>query len=143
MNSDLKQAKKLLQERSLAFAVVKDGRVLGTSVGKGVVDLLALVDAGGPALAGASLADKLIGKAVAAMICHAGIRAAYTPVLSRAAQEMLARHRVPFEYDELVPAILSRDGAVRGPLEQLLLEIDDPARAVDAVRNFLQSRAPN
>jgi hypothetical protein len=143
MNPDLEQARQLLREKSLAFALVKDGRVLGTSVGKGVVDLLALVDAQGPALVGACLADKLIGKAVAAMICHVGIRAAYTPVLSRAAQEMLARHRVPLEYDQLVPMILSRDGTVRGPLEQLLLEIDDPARAVDAVRDFLKSRATN
>jgi len=141
VNQDLEQAKKLLKERSLAFAVVKDGEVIGTSVGKGVVDLLALMDSQGPALARASLADKLVGKAVAAMVCHTGIGAVYTPVLSRPALEMLQRHSVPLEYDELVPMVLSRDGQVRGPLEQLLLEIHDPTKAVAALCDFFEARS--
>jgi hypothetical protein len=139
VNRDLEEAKKLLKEHSLAFAVVKDGQIVGTSVNKGVVDLLALVYNQGPALAGASLADKLVGKAVAAMVCQAGIRAVYTPLLSRPASDMLRRCDVPLAYDELVPMILSRDGKVRGPLEQLLLEVHDPAQAVDALRDFLKT----
>jgi len=114
VDRDLEQAKQLLKERSLAFAVVKEGEVIGTSVGKGVVDLLALVDSRGAALAGASLADKLVGKAVAAMVCG-----------------------VPLEYDELVSMVLSRDRKTRGPLEQLLVGIQDPDAAVDALRDFI------
>ena len=139
VNQDVEQAKRLLKERSLAFAVVKDGEMIGASVGKGVIDLLALVDSRGPALAGASLADTLVGKAVAAMVCYTGIKAVYTPVLSRPAQKMLQTCGVPLEYDELVPMILSRDGKVRGPLEQLLLEIHDPARAMLTLRDFLRT----
>jgi hypothetical protein len=141
MNQDLEQAKKLLKERSLAFAVVKDGEVIGSSVGRGVVDLLALVDSPGYALTGASLADKLVGKAVAAMVCYTGIGAVYTPLLSRPALEMLQRHAVALECDELVTMVLSRDGKVRGPLEQLLLEIHDPAKAVAALRDFFKARS--
>jgi hypothetical protein len=143
LNKDLEQAKRLLRERSLAFAVVKDGEIIGISVAKGVVDLLALVDGEGASLAGASLADKLIGKAVAAMVCYTGIKAVYTPVMSRPALEMLQRYDVPREYDELVTMILSRDGKIRGPLEQLLLETGDPAEAVDALRDFLRDRSMN
>jgi len=141
VNQDLEQAKRLLKERSLAFAIVKEGEVIGTSAGKGVVDLMTLVDSKGPVLAGASLADKLVGKAVAAMVCCTGIKAVYTPVLSQAAQKMLQTCGVPLEYDELVPIILSRDGKVRGPLEQLLLEIHDPAKAVTALRDFLKNHS--
>jgi hypothetical protein len=143
VNQDLEQAKKLLRERSLAFAVVKDERIVGISVEKGVIDLLALMDSQGAALAGASLADKLVGKAVAAMVCQAGIRAVYTPVLSHPALEMLRRYDVPLEYDELVPMILSRDGKVRGPLEQLLLDIHNPAQAIVALRDFFKTRLAN
>ena len=143
LNKDLEQAKQLLVEQSLAFAVVKDGEVIGTGVAKGVIDLLALVDSRGAALAGASLADKLIGKAVAAVVCHTGIKAVYTPVMSRPALEMLQQHDVPLEYDELVTMILSRDGKMRGPLEQLLLETHDPAKAVVALRDFLKARGMN
>ena len=137
MDRDLEQAKQLLKERSLAFAVVKEGEVIGTSVGKGVVDLLALVDSRGAALAGASLADKLVGKAVAAMVCHCGIKSVYTPVLSCPALQMLQHYGVPLEYDELVSMVLSRDRKMRGPLEQLLLGIQDPDAAVDALRDFI------
>ena len=108
-----------------------------------MVDLLALLDSHGAALVGASLADKLVGKAVAAMVCLTGIRAVYTPLLSRPALEMLRRYDVPLEYDELVPMILSNDGQVRGPLEQLLLDIHDPAEAVVALREFLKARFMN
>lgn len=143
LNKDLEQAKQLLMEQSLAFAVVKGGEVVGTSVAKGVIDLLALVDSRGAALAGASLADKLIGKAVAAMVCYTGIKAVYTPVMSRPALEMLQQHDVPLEYDELVTMILSRDGKMRGPLEQLLFETHDPAEAVAVLRDFLKARGMN
>ena len=141
MNRDLEQAKKLLRERSLAFAVVKDGQIVGISVSRGVVDLLALLDNHGAALVGASLADKLVGKAVAAMVCQTGIRAVYTPLLSQPALDMLRCYDVPLEYDELVPMILSRNGKVRGPLEQLLLEVHDPAQAVEVLRGFLRTHA--
>jgi hypothetical protein len=141
VNQDLERAKDLLREHALAFAVVKDGKVIGTSVGKGVVDLLALVESQGPALVGASLADKLVGKAVAAMVCYTDIRGVYTPVLSRPALEMLRSHDVPLEYDELVPMVLSRNGKVRGPLEQLLLEIHDPIKAMAILRDFFGTRA--
>jgi hypothetical protein len=143
VNRDLEQAKKLLRERSLAFAVVKDERIVGISLEKGVTDLLALMDRQGAALAGASLADKLVGKAVAAMVCQAGIRAVYTPLLSRPALEMLQRYQVPLEYDELVPMILSHDGKVRGPLEQLLLDVHNPAQAIVALRDFFKTRPAN
>lgn len=143
MNQDLEQAKKLLRERSLAFAVVKDEKIVGISLEKGVIDLLALMDSQGAALAGASLADKLVGKAVAAMVCQAGIRAVYTPLLSHPALEMLQRYQVPLEYDELVPMILSRDGKVRGPLEQLLLDVHNPAQAIVALRDFFKTRPAN
>jgi hypothetical protein len=143
VNQDLEQAKKLLRERSLAFAVVKDEKIVGISVEKGVIDLLALMDSQGAALAGASLADKLVGKAVAAMVCQADIRAVYTPVLSHPALEMLQRYGVPLEYDELVPMILSRDGKVRGPLEQLLLDIHNPAEAIVTLRDFFKTRLAN
>jgi len=138
VNRDLELAKRLLKERALAFVVAQDGQVIRTSVGKGVVDLLALIDAAGPALAGASLADKLVGKAVAAMVCHVGMRAVYTPVMSQPALDMLQAWGVSLEYDELVPMILTRDGKMRGPLEQLLLRVSDPTLAVAAVREFLQ-----
>lgn len=137
MNQDLEQAKKLLKERSLAFAVVKDGEVVGTSVSEGVADLLALMESKGATLAGASLADKLVGKAVAAVVCHMDIKAVYAIVLSHSALEMLQRHDVPLEYNELVPMILSRDRKVRGPLEELLLDIQDPDEAVAALGDFL------
>jgi hypothetical protein len=62
-------------------------------------------------------------------------------VLSRPALEMLQSHDVPLEYDELVPMILSRHGKVRGPLEQLLLEVHDPIKAMAILRDFFRTRA--
>ena len=63
--NDLSQARQLLDSAKLAFVLVKDGQVIASGDDYGVRELLAAVDRLGPLARGASLADKIVGKAVA------------------------------------------------------------------------------
>lgn len=140
--SDLQVAKKKLVEDSLAFVIAKDGAILRTGTHAGIGELLVAVDDLGEAARGASLADKIVGKAVAMVARTAGVRAVYTPLASQAARDALAVDSVAFEYERLVPLILNQQNDGPCPMERLTLPFDDPRRAVAALRDFVKARAP-
>ena len=80
-------------------------------------------------LRGADVADKVIGKAAALLFAYGGVRSVWAARMSEAARDFLRAARIAFDYEELVPAILNRDGTGLCPMEQRAIGIDDPAQA--------------
>jgi len=80
-------------------------------------------------LRGAEVSDKIIGKAAALLFCYGGVKSIWAEKMSQTAVEFLAAQGIGYAYDELVPAILNREGTGLCPMEQKALAIDDPARA--------------
>ncbi len=58
--------------------------------GRGVSDLLRLLDTAPHLLSGAVVADKVVGKAAAAIMLAGGVRTLYADVISRQALQLLA-----------------------------------------------------
>lgn len=137
--TDLQLAKQKLQSDSLAFVIVKDGAIVQTGTRDGIGELIDALDALGAQARGASLADKIVGKAVAQVARAARLRAVYSPLMSQAACDALARDRIAVEYDRLVPLILNKRNDAPCPLERLTLPLDDPDAAVAALREFLRA----
>ncbi len=77
------------------IVVVRDGKVIATGEDYGVRELLATVDRIGPEVGGASLADKVVGKAVALIVVYSGIRAVDTRVASEPAVRLLNLQGIP------------------------------------------------
>lgn len=140
--TDLELAKQTLQADSLAFVIAKDGRVLRTGTREGIGELIEVVDALADEVRGASLADKIVGKAVAMVARRAGIRAVYSPLASAAAREALAHDRIPLECDQMVPIILNKRNDGPCPMERLTLPIAEPDLAVAALREFVRKGPP-
>ncbi len=138
---DLELAKQKLNSDSLAFVIVKEGAILRTGTREGIGELIETIDALGDALHDASLADKIVGKAVAMVARTAHLRAVYSPMMSQAACDALAIAHISFEYDHLVPLILNKRNDGPCPMERLTLLIDDPAQATAALREFIGARA--
>ncbi len=139
--TDLQLAKQKLNGDSLAFVIIKDGALLRTGTRDGIGELLEAIDALGEQARGAALADKIVGKAVAMVARTARIRAVFSPLMSQAACDALARAQIAFEYDRLVPLILNKRNDGPCPMERLTLPLDDPDAAVNALREFAQSGA--
>jgi len=137
--TDLQLAKQKLQSDSLAFVIVKDGAIVQTGTRDGIGELIDALDALGAQARGASLADKIVGKAVAQVALAVRLRAVYSPLMSQAACDALARDRIAVEYDRLVPLILNKRNDDPCPLERLTLPLDDPDAAVAALREFLRA----
>ena len=77
---------------------------------------------------GTSVADKIIGKASAMLLTLSGVKEVYTPVLSKAGQQIFEKYGIKYEYDELAEYIINRKGDGMCPMEMTVKDIDDPLR---------------
>lgn len=136
MENDLTMAKRLLAQQDLTCALVR-GSAAHTSTQRGVRPLLDLLDSGED-LRGFSAADKVVGKATAFLYVLLGVRAVYGRTVSRCAADVLVRHGIALEYDELVEAIANRDRTGFCPMESAVRSIDDPREAHRAVVDTLK-----
>jgi hypothetical protein len=139
--TDLAQARTLLETNRLAFALVRESRVLATGTRPGVGELLAAVDQLGGECRGASLADKVVGHAVAVVVLQAGITGVATPLASRTAADLLEAHGVELMPTTVIPQILNRRGDGPCPLERLTRSAASPQEALAKLREFLATRA--
>jgi len=74
---DLEIAKERLNEEGLALSVVKGGEMIFESVSHGISGFLEAVERLEEKLEGASVADRVVGKAIALLCVYAKVRALY------------------------------------------------------------------
>lgn len=137
--NDLENARDILQRDTLAFALVRDGQELGRGTRSGIRELLGVLTQMAERARGASLADKVVGKAVALTASAFGIREIYSPLGSQAAIRVLQANGIAYRFDRVVPLIKNIKGDDICPLERLTMEIDEPTRAVAALNEFVKS----
>lgn len=95
---------------------------------KGVRDLVWLLDNEPWRLQGAYVADKVVGKAAAGLMVCANVANVYGMTMSRQALPLFDDAGIPYEYEELVDAIIIPEGDNRCPLEQI---VEDAVTAED------------
>lgn len=140
--TDLERAVEIYHAGDHAFVLVKDGRIVAAGARPGVAELLEWVTQLPGEVRGSSLADKIVGKAVAMLAVHAGITEIYTPLGSEAAAAVLAKYNIPFRAERTVPLIRNKRQDGPCPMEQLTLPITEPEAAVVALKSFVtQPRA--
>lgn len=136
MNTNLAKAKKIFFDTG-ATCVLCRGKSRCESSLRGVMPLVDLLDTGMD-FSGYAAADKVVGKATAFLYCLLGIAAVYTPVISKAALDVLEKNGIEAEYDLCVPAILNRRKDGFCPMETATKHIDDPEEAFEAIRRTLE-----
>ncbi len=139
LEEDMALAKDLLTGEGAQFVLVKSGRVLARSRGAGVRPLVEALDRLGEAAQGATLADRIVGRAVAVLSCQSGLSAVYGECFSEAARQTLETAGVRASWKMLVPAIFNRDRTDLCPLERLTLAIPDVSEAAAALRAHLRA----
>ncbi len=89
-------------------------------------------------LTGYSVADIVVGKAVATLFVYSKIKAVYAHVLSKPALEYLNAHDIEVEYGTLVDNISNRAGDGICPMELCVANIDDANKAYFALKNKVE-----
>lgn len=99
--------------------VISNGGSVRTFTQRGVADLHALLHTEPEFLRSALIADKVIGKGAAAIMCAGKVARVHAPVISTPAMALLRNYGIHAECDTEVPYIINRAGTGQCPLEQL------------------------
>ena len=131
---DLEIAKERLCHEDLGLSIVKQGHVVYESASRGLLGFLEAIDEKRTILKGASIADRVVGKAVALLCVYVGVEAVYAITLSREAKKALDDHSVHNEFNSLVDAILDVSQVDMCPFEKLVAGISSPRAAYEKIR---------
>lgn len=91
----------------------------------GVKDLLGLLAKQPERLRGAVVADKMVGKAAAALMVKGGVKAVYTNLICTPAVKLLKDNNIQVVAAEEVPMILNRDKSGQCPIDSKLNDVDN------------------
>ena len=117
---DIKIAKQKLIKDKASLVIVKDSQVLFSTKAEGIHGLIKIIAEVKHDLMGASIADIIVGKAVALLCVFAGISSVFAVTLSKSGLAVLKKHGLSFSFETLVPTILGRDKSCKCPLEKLV-----------------------
>lgn len=134
----LEKAKSILLSSASTIAVVSDGEVF-TSQERGVKPLLFLLKEKKEFLKGASVADKVIGKAAALLMVLGEIKEVHTLIISEPAIKVFEKYNIPCFYDKKVDRIINRTGDGLCPMETLCLDVDEPQEAFQKITDFIKT----
>ena len=123
--------------KSGSLAAVNGDREYSSSA-RGIRPLTDLLCSDREMLRGASVADKIVGKAAALLMAAGGVKEVYAGTMGRAAAEVFERFGIKFSYANITEHIKNRAGTGMCPMEQTVRFISDPADAEIAVRRTQQ-----
>lgn len=113
--------------------ILQKGDTVLTSTQRGIRPLLEWIGSGADT-AGASAADKIVGRAAALLYAYMGVKELYAEVLSEGGLAVLRAFSIRAEYGVLTQRIINRAGTGICPMEQAVLSVTDPAEALTALR---------
>ena len=129
----------LLREGNYS-CVIANGGVVRTFTQRGVADLYRLLREEPAFLRGALVADKVVGKAAAALMALGGVRRLHAGVMSRPARDLLERAGVEASYGCLVPYVMNRDQSGWCPLETLCCAKESLDEIYETIDGFVNRK---
>ena len=134
----VEKGRRMIAEGKAECVVIRGGRMFSER-GRGVSPLLELHDhreAG--FLRGATVVDKVIGRAAAMIAVAGGATRVHGEVMSEDGKALLESRGIAVTYGTLVPRILNADKSDLCPLEKSVEGIDDPEQALTALRKRIE-----
>jgi len=128
---DIERAKELLAEGNF-FVAVRGERVIVENE-RGIASLLRFASEKPSELAGASVADKIAGRAAAFLMTLCGVKEVYAEVLSKGAARIFEEQDTPFSFGVLADDIRDRTGRDICPMERAVKDIFSPEQALPAL----------
>lgn len=119
--------------------VISRGTEVRTFTQRGVADLYDLLVQEQDFLNGAKVADKVIGKAAAALLVLGGVQQVYADVISEPAVALLQQAGIPVQYGECVHHIINRTQTGWCPMEEATHTLNSPTEIFEAVDKFVRN----
>lgn len=106
---------------------------------RGVQDLYRLLKTEPDFLRGAFIADKVIGKAAAALMALGGVDEVFTRVVSSSARELLERSGIKVDFLSEVPHIINRTQTGWCPLETRCFRMHTAEECLQQIEEFIHT----
>jgi hypothetical protein len=135
---DLELAKDQLYKKNLTLAIVKNGKLLYETDSHRISGFISAIEKFNSELQGASVADRVAGKAIALLCVYSGIGYVYAEVLSKKAEAVFEENGVCYEWKKLVDNILDMKRAGACPFEKLAADISDPEESYPKFKALLE-----
>lgn len=110
-----------------------------TSQKRGVAPIIEKIDENPDFFKGASVADRVIGKAAAMLLEKYGVSEIFAQVTSEYAVAYLSDKRTILTYDKRVDHIINRAGTDMCPMEKTVLNVDNADDGEILIRNKIKS----
>lgn len=127
IDQDLKLAKEKLAEPGCTCAAVR-GETVITSEKRGIEPILLWIHEGTD-LAGACVADRVVGKAPALLYTLTGVSHVFAYTMTTDAMRIFERAGISYSYDEETDKIINRMGTDICPMEKTVSSLEDPEEA--------------
>jgi len=140
MKSNLQIAREALKKLNQKLAIAKNGKIIYMSTESGVRGLLKAIEEAHEELRGASMADKIVGKAAALLTVYAEINEVYAETISLNGLKTLEKWNVKVEYETLTPIIMDRTGLKPCPMEEATMNIENPKEAYEKLKSITNKK---
>jgi len=130
-------AKKIIKSGGAKYILIKKNKIILQRGEPGISGALDVFDNSREQLNGAVVIDKIVGKAAAAVFILGKARYVYGFIMSRAAKDFLAANGIEAACGELTDVIKNRAGDGVCPIEQIVLNVEEPEEALAAIRERL------
>lgn len=133
---DITKAKTILESGNTCVLV--KGKMSFTSKQNGIVPMVKFLN-DEIGLEGFSVADKIVGKAVAMLFVLAKVKEVYAEVLSKTAISVLEANGIAYSYKILTDNIINRQGTGLCSMEETVKDIFDCKQAYEKIKVKLAS----
>ena len=133
---DITKAKTILESGNTCVLV--KGKMSFTSKRNGIVPMVKFLN-DEIGLEGFSVADKIVGKAVAMLFVLAKVKEVYAEVLSKTEISVLEANGISYSYKILTDNIINRQGTGLCPMEETVKDIFDCKQAYEKIKVKLAS----
>lgn len=116
--------------------VISNGEVR-TFTQRGIADLYQLLNNDADFLNGASIADKVVGKAAAALMILGKIKELYTDIISLPALNLLNEAGINVGFGKVVPFIENRDKTDWCPMEKMCYKEESVEAIFPFIKDFI------
>lgn len=134
----LNYALRMIKENKASCVIIKNNNIIHTDKGPGIKPLISLYENQPELLKDAFVVDKVIGKAAAMIAVLGGASKVYGVLMSVSAVEFLKKSNIPAEYGECIDRISNRTGDGMCPLEETVMDIDDPELAYTRLKEAIK-----
>lgn len=132
----LEEAKRRLEKPGIGFVLVS-GDYVYESDERGIAPPMNCLSNARDKMEGASVADKIIGRAVALLLIFGGVKFVHANTISQHALDAFANSNVFVTFEDLVPYVVNRKGDGMCPMEETVLDIQDGQEAYSALQDKL------